>query len=68
MRSATPKLDSREPCLMTSIDFTMAELSAARTDVDSRTVCTRPMMFSMARLMERLPVSCSPMARFRCFV
>ena len=36
--------------------------SGASTD------CTSPMMFSMARLMARLPVSCSPMARLRCLV
>jgi hypothetical protein len=53
---------------MTSIDFTMAELSVASTEVDSSTFCTSPLMFSMARLMARLPVSCSAMARLRCLV
>ena len=48
--------------------FTMAELSVASTPVDSSTFCTSPMMFSIARLMAWLPVSCSLMARLRCLV
>ena len=64
----TLKLLSRAPCCTTSIDLTMAALSPVRTDVDSSTFCTSPMMFCIARLMARLPDSCSDIARLRCLV
>ena len=68
LRSVTPNDASRDPCFTISIDFTIAELSAASTDDDSSTFCTSPMMFCMARLIARDPVSCSVIARLRCFV
>ena len=59
---------SRVACSMMLIDRTMAALSVPRTAIDSWTRWTSVMMFCIARLIARLPVSCSDVARLRCFV